>query len=104
MSDASFDLFHLIPKCPVCGDRIELVYDRPTAKVCVCVNCHTGITVPARALSIADQQRDPTDASGGPSKMPVGRPYGSALRLGDVDPEASFRAAAASRARLHGQT
>jgi hypothetical protein len=65
VSDASFDLFHLIPKCPVCGDRIELVYDRPTAKVCVCVNCHTGITVPARALSIADQQRDPTDASGG---------------------------------------
>ena len=32
---------------------MELVYDRPTAKVCVCENCHTGISVPAKAWAIA---------------------------------------------------
>jgi hypothetical protein len=32
---------------------MELVYDRPTAKVCVCSVCHTGISVPAKAWDIA---------------------------------------------------
>lgn len=32
---------------------MELVYDRPNTKVCVCVDCHTGITVPAHAWDVA---------------------------------------------------
>jgi len=32
---------------------MELVYDRPNTKVCVCVDCHTGIHVPAKAWAIA---------------------------------------------------
>jgi hypothetical protein len=32
---------------------MELVYDRPTTKVCVCADCHTSITVPARAWDVA---------------------------------------------------
>ena len=47
------DLCEIIPACFVCGGKMELVYDRPTTKVCVCVECHTSITVPARAWDIA---------------------------------------------------
>jgi hypothetical protein len=43
----------VIPTCPICGGKMELVYDRPTAKVCVCSVCHTGISVPAKAWDIA---------------------------------------------------
>lgn len=32
---------------------MEVVYDRPRTKVCVCVDCHTGITVPAEAWEVA---------------------------------------------------
>ncbi len=32
---------------------MELVYDRPTTKVCVCVDCHSSFTVPAKAWSVA---------------------------------------------------
>ena len=45
------------PFCPICGGRMELVYDRPNTKVCVCVDCHTGITVPASAWKFADIKR-----------------------------------------------
>jgi hypothetical protein len=47
------DLCEVVPTCPLCGGRMELVYDRPKTKVCVCVDCHTGITVPAEAWAIA---------------------------------------------------
>lgn len=53
MADATPDLCKVIPKCPLCGGIMELVYDRPNTKVCVCVDCHTGIHVPARAWAIA---------------------------------------------------
>jgi hypothetical protein len=32
---------------------MELVYDRPTTKVCVCADCHLSITVPARSWEVA---------------------------------------------------
>ena len=47
------DLCDVIPICPLCGGRMELVYDRPNTKVGVCVDCHTGVTVPAQAWAIA---------------------------------------------------
>ncbi len=31
---------------------MELVYDRTTAMVCVCVDCHSAIDVPARAWAV----------------------------------------------------
>lgn len=46
------DLCEVIPTCPLCGGKMELVYDRPKTKVCVCMECHTGITVPAEAWAI----------------------------------------------------
>lgn len=56
MTDVTPDVCDLIPTCPVCGGKMELVYDRPAAKVCVCRDCHTGISVPGKALSIARQK------------------------------------------------
>jgi hypothetical protein len=50
------DLCTVIPMCPLCRGRMELVYDRPNAKVCVCVDCHTGISVPAQAWVVALQR------------------------------------------------
>jgi hypothetical protein len=32
---------------------MELVYDRPTTKVFVCVDCHSGVTVPPKAWDVA---------------------------------------------------
>ena len=50
------DLCTVIPTCPLCGGRMELVYDRARVKVCVCTVCHTGISVPARAWAVAFQR------------------------------------------------
>ena len=46
-------LCKVIPKCPMCGGQMELVYDRPRVQVCVCVDCHTSITVPMNAWDVA---------------------------------------------------
>jgi len=37
---------------------MELVYDRPGTKVCVCVDCHSGLTVPATAWEVANMKRE----------------------------------------------
>jgi len=47
------ELCEIISVCPLCNGTMELVYDRPTTKVCVCVDCHLSITVPARAWEVA---------------------------------------------------
>lgn len=39
--------------CPVCGGKLETVYERPHQKVCACADCHTSITVPVVAWDIA---------------------------------------------------
>jgi hypothetical protein len=39
-------------RCPVCQGTMELVYDRPSQKVCVCVDCHSGITIPVGAWEV----------------------------------------------------
>jgi hypothetical protein len=43
-----------VPPCPVCGAALERVYSRFGDTVYVCIECHTGITVPRRAWDIAD--------------------------------------------------
>jgi hypothetical protein len=46
------------PPCPICDGRMETVYDRHHQKVSVCVDCHTGISVPGTAWEIARIKRD----------------------------------------------
>jgi hypothetical protein len=38
--------------CPICTGKMEAVYTRLHQKVCVCVDCHTSITVPQSAWRI----------------------------------------------------
>ena len=43
--------------CPVCGGKMELVYDRRHITASVCIDCHTGITVPTDAWEVARTKR-----------------------------------------------
>ena len=42
----------VIQVCPICTGHMEVVYSRLHQKVCVCVDCHTSITVPQSAWNI----------------------------------------------------
>ena len=42
----------VIDVCPICAGHMEAVYSRVHQKVCVCVDCHTSITVPQSAWDI----------------------------------------------------
>jgi hypothetical protein len=42
----------VIDTCPICGGTMEAVYTRAHQKVCVCVDCHTSITVPTAAWNV----------------------------------------------------
>lgn len=42
----------VIDVCPICAGTMEAVYSRAHQKVCVCVDCHTSVTVPASAWKI----------------------------------------------------
>jgi hypothetical protein len=48
----------IIRVCPVCEGDMEVAYDRYHQKVCVCVDCHTAITVPGSAWEIARIKRE----------------------------------------------
>ena len=39
--------------CPVCGGKLEAVYERPHQQVCACADCQTTISVPVVAWDIA---------------------------------------------------
>ena len=41
-----------IPPCPICGAVLELVYHRFGENVFVCIDCHTGVTIPRQAWEI----------------------------------------------------
>ena len=47
-----------IPSCPICKGKMEKVYDRYHQLVCVCVDCHTGLTIPANARNVARMKRN----------------------------------------------
>jgi hypothetical protein len=51
------DLGQVIPTCPLCGGKVEVVYRRPTTQVGVCVDCHLSITVPAGAWDVQRERR-----------------------------------------------
>jgi hypothetical protein len=46
------------PFCPICGGKMQLVYDRPHQKVCVCSDCLSGLTVPQSAWTVAKTKRE----------------------------------------------
>ena len=43
----------MLDTCPVCGGKLEAVYERPHQQVCACADCQTSITVPTVAWDIA---------------------------------------------------
>jgi len=45
------------PPCPTCSGVLERVYSRYGENVFVCMECHTGLTVPRKAWDIADVKR-----------------------------------------------
>lgn len=47
----------VIEHCPICSGAMEAVYSRQHQKVCVCVDCHTSITVPVAAWDIRRQKK-----------------------------------------------
>jgi hypothetical protein len=46
-----------IPPCPICGGKLEVVYDRYHQHVAVCADCMTGLTIPAKAWAVRAQKR-----------------------------------------------
>lgn len=46
-----------IPACPVCAGKLEVVYHRYEQHVGVCIDCHTSLTIPAKAWGIAENKR-----------------------------------------------
>lgn len=42
-----------IPDCPICAGRLETVYNRHNQRVCVCMDCRSGLTIPGPAWEIA---------------------------------------------------
>jgi hypothetical protein len=44
--------------CPICYGSMEVVYSRNQQSVCVCVDCHSGVTVPAGAWDIVRRKRE----------------------------------------------
>lgn len=46
------------PTCPICEGVMELVYDRFNQHVYVCLDCHSGITVPASAAHVVQLKRE----------------------------------------------
>jgi hypothetical protein len=46
------------PTCPICQGTMELVYDRLNQRVCVCTDCHSGVTVPISAMEVLKLKRE----------------------------------------------
>lgn len=48
----------VLRECPICGGLMETVYSRNRQKVCVCVDCRSGLTVPDTAWDIVRVKRE----------------------------------------------
>ena len=49
----------LAPTCPICGGKMETVYSRAHQIVCVCIDCHSGLSVPSTAYDVARVKVEP---------------------------------------------
>jgi hypothetical protein len=47
----------ILSSCPICGGNMEVVYQRNNQQVVVCVDCQSGITVPATAWEVVRIKR-----------------------------------------------
>ena len=47
-----------LDSCPVCAGKMVVVYDRYHQKVCVCVDCNTGVTIPGSAWEVKKLKGD----------------------------------------------
>ena len=47
-----------ISSCPMCGGKMEVVYQRNNQQVTVCQDCHSGLTVPSTAWEIVRIKRE----------------------------------------------
>lgn len=47
-----------VPTCPICGGRMQQVYDRNERRVFACDVCSTDLIVPITAWLIASNQRE----------------------------------------------
>lgn len=56
MPECEPHLCQVIPSCPLCGGKMELVCNRAISQVCVCKECHTSVTVPGQAWEMARQR------------------------------------------------
>ena len=56
-SASNADEFDL-PPCLICSGKLEVVYNRYHQKVAVCADCHTGVTVPGSAWTVARLKRE----------------------------------------------
>jgi hypothetical protein len=52
------DPCEVITTCPICQGKMEKVYDRNHQQVCVCADCHAGLTVPYYAWEVARIKRE----------------------------------------------
>jgi ssDNA-binding Zn-finger/Zn-ribbon topoisomerase 1 len=44
--------------CPICDGQMEVVYTRNNQQVCVCIDCHSGLTIPSTAWDIVRIKRE----------------------------------------------
>ena len=47
-----------VSSCPICSGSMEVVYNRNNQQVCVCKDCHAGLTVPGTAWEIVRIKRE----------------------------------------------
>ena len=54
-----------LPPYPICEGHMEVVYNRYSQIVAVCVDCHAGLTVPDSSREVARLKREGKWGSGG---------------------------------------
>jgi len=55
--DKQPDICDSIPNCPVCGGRMEAVYNRAHQQASACVDCRADLTVPASAWAVLNRKQ-----------------------------------------------
>ena len=48
----------VVAACPLCYGRMEVVYARNNQQVSVCIDCHTGVVIPAVAWDLVRSKRE----------------------------------------------
>jgi hypothetical protein len=70
-----------IPACSICEGTMVLAYDRYQQKVCVCIDCHTSITIPGSAWDVASAKREAKRVERSPADRRQGARRAADMRL-----------------------